>query len=358
MPFDRETTLARIQEILRGTPLTNGGPDLVTAGVVNRVIARDGRVSLVLALGESAPRGSELTRVLTEEISKIDGVTDVQVLQKSAPGSDGSGAAPAGAAQAVAGQTIPGVAHTIAVASGKGGVGKSTVAVNLATELARRGHATGLLDADVYGPSIPKMLGLEGQQPRVEGEETILPIEAHGVRTMSIGYMLDDDSPVIWRGPMVTGLLRQFLHQVRWGELDYLVLDLPPGTGDAQLTLVQTLALSAGLIVTTPQDVALLDVRRGIQMFQRVQVPIFGVVENMSVFECPSCGHVEEIFSSGGGRAAAERYGVPFLGAIPLARSYADAGDRGRPVVVTEPESGLARVARDIAARLVEQLPV
>ena len=218
----------------------------------------------------------------------------------------------------VGAQDIPGVTHVIAVASGKGGVGKSTVAVNLAVALQKLGKRVGLLDADVYGPSAPKMLGTEADRPNATEHETILPIESHGLKTMSIGYLLEEDSPVIWRGPMVTGLLRQFLFQVEWGELDFLILDLPPGTGDAQLTLVQSLSLAGGVIVTTPQDVALLDVQRGIQMFQRTSVPILGVVENMSHFQCSECGHVTEIFPGAGGEEISNRYGVPFLGKIPI----------------------------------------
>jgi ATP-binding protein involved in chromosome partitioning len=241
----------------------------------------------------------------------------------------------------------------IAVASGKGGVGKSTVAVNLALALTARGLRTGLLDADVYGPSTPKMLGIEDARPRATEKETIVPIEVHGLKTMSIGYLLEEDSPVIWRGPMVTGLLRQFLFQVEWGQLDYLVLDLPPGTGDAQLTLVQSIALAGAVIVTTPQDVALLDVQRGIQMFQRTNVPILGVLENMSGFECSSCGHITEIFRSGGGEDAAKRYSVPFLGKIPLEPATALSCDGGTPVMLSDPTGALGTVMTSASEQIV-----
>ncbi len=244
----------------------------------------------------------------------------------------------------------------IAVASGKGGVGKSTVAVNLAVALSRLGHRTGLMDSDVYGPSIPKMLGLEGHRPAVTGEEKIVPLETHGLKTISMGFLIDDDSPVIWRGPMVTGLLKQFLFQVVWGDLDFLILDLPPGTGDAQLTIVQSVALAGGLIVTTPQDVALLDVQRGIKMFQQVEVPILGIVENMSVFACPHCGEESSIFSSGGGEAAAQRYGVPFLGGIPLSPDYSAAGDKGVPTVIADPDASLTKTMFAIAKRIAGEL--
>ncbi len=228
--------------------------------------------------------------------------------------------------------------------------------MNLAVSLGRTGARVGLLDSDVYGPSVPKMMGLEGERPHVTDRETIIPIDRYGIRTMSIGYLLEEDSPVIWRGPMVTGLLRQFLFQVEWGELDYLILDLPPGTGDAQLTLVQSISLDGGVIVTTPQDVALIDVQRGIQMFSRVEVPILGVLENMSSFECPHCGEVTEVFLSGGGKSAAERFGVPFLGSIPLVADYVRAGDNGTPVVLEAPDSALAKTIDSIARGIREKL--
>lgn len=353
MAFDREHVLEQIQTILKEVALPGTGTNLVSAGAVSRIIAREGKVSLILSLPANlAGSRDALKNDVAQRVLAVEGVTDVQVLEKSAP--------PEGTPQpgpAVGGQGIPGVRHIIAIASGKGGVGKSTVAVNLAVALSQAGKRVGLLDSDVYGPSIPKMLGLEGERPRVTQDEQLIPLEAHGLKTMSIGFMLDDDSPVIWRGPMVTGLLRQFLNQVAWGQLDYLVLDLPPGTGDAQLTLVQTVALSGGIIVTTPQDVALLDVQRGIQMFQRVEVPILGIVENMSLFVCPKCGETTEIFSHGGGEKAAQRYQVPFLGAIPIVRDYALAGDQGVPVVVSDRTSKFAEVMAKTAEALAARLP-
>lgn len=361
MAFDRERVLEQIQELLKETVLPGTQANLVSAGAVSRIIARDGKVSLIMSLpANMAGSRDAFKEELASKILDLDGVDDIQVLEKSAP--QGQPAPAGGPATAPSGpgvghQGIPGVRHVVAVASGKGGVGKSTVAVNLAVSLSQAGHKVGLLDADVYGPSIPKMLGLEGERPQVTQDENLIPLEAHGVKTMSIGFMLDDDSPVIWRGPMVTGLLRQFLNQVAWGELDYLILDLPPGTGDAQLTLVQTISLSAGLIVTTPQDVALLDVQRGIQMFQRVDVPIAGIIENMSLFECPKCGETTEIFSHGGGEQAAKRYDVPFLGSIPIVRDYALAGDSGIPVAVSTPKSAFAEVMRQTALDLVKKLP-
>ncbi|MEM7260659.1 MAG: Mrp/NBP35 family ATP-binding protein [Planctomycetota bacterium] len=363
MTFDADRVRAETQRLLAEVTLPGSSASLVTLGCVHRVIVRDGRVTVVLALPAQISEGREQLRDdVAAKLSTIDGVEDVQVLEKSAPepaAAGGGGGQPSAAPPpAVGAQNIPGIKHLIAVASGKGGVGKSTVSVNLAVALGQQGHRVGLLDADVYGPSVPKMLGIEHARPQVTESEELLPIEVHGISTMSIGFMLDDDSPVIWRGPMVTGLLRQFLGQVLWGELDYLIIDLPPGTGDAQLTLVQSIALSGGIIVTTPQDVALLDVQRGIQMFRRTEVPIFGVVENMSLFECPHCHKTTEIFPGGGGESAAKRYDVPFLGSIPLVPGYATAGDTGQPVVVADPQSSLHSVIHEMARGVAQVCPV
>jgi ATP-binding protein involved in chromosome partitioning len=249
---------------------------------------------------------------------------------------------------------LPGVKNTIAVASGKGGVGKSTIAVNLAAALARDGASVGLVDADVYGPSIPLMMGVTSR-PTMRGK-TLIPIEAWGVRLMSIGFLIDPAEAVIWRGPMASGAVRQFLTDVDWGELDYLLFDLPPGTGDIQLTLVQSIPLTGAVIVTTPQDVSLADATKALAMFQRVNVPILGVVENMSYYLCSHCGEREEIFDNGGGRRAAEEVGVPFLGEIPIWTRVRVSGDTGRPVVCDD-ESKPQRdsffaIARNMAAKV------
>jgi len=248
---------------------------------------------------------------------------------------------------------LPTVKNAIAVASGKGGVGKSTVSVNIAAALAMEGARVGLLDADIYGPSIPIMMGVT-EQPEITDSEEIIPIRKYGIELMSIGFVIPEEQSVIWRGPMVAKMLQQFLSGVKWGELDYLIVDLPPGTGDAQLTLTQSVPLAGGLIVSTPQAVALADVRRGITMFKKVDVPILGVVENMSTFVCPKCGHEEHIFAYGGARSEAEKLGVPFLGEIPIDLSIREGGDSGVPVVVAHPDSpvGLAfrKLARDAAA--------
>ncbi len=250
---------------------------------------------------------------------------------------------------------IPGVGAIVAVASGKGGVGKSTVAVNLACTLAAKGLRTGLLDADVYGPSLSTMLGIEGAPP-VREDRRIIPAERHGIRVISMGMFLGERTPVIWRGPMVTKLITEFLRNVEWGELDYLILDLPPGTGDAQLAVAQQVPLAGGLVVTTPQDVALLDVRRGITMFEQLHAPVLGVVENMSYHLCSGCGARAEIFGHGGGERMARQFGVPFLGEIPLVRAIREAGDAGAPIVVSNPTHPQSRAFGEIAGAVDAQV--
>lgn len=252
-------------------------------------------------------------------------------------------------------QPIQGVKNIIAVASGKGGVGKSTVSVNLALALAKSGAKAGLLDADIYGPNIPMMLGIMNEQPEAIGE-TILPIVKHDLKIMSIGLLVPPEKALIWRGPMLHSVLMQFFQQVEWEPLDYLVIDLPPGTGDAQLTMTQTLAVSGAVIVTTPQEVALADVRKGINMFQEVNVPILGIVENMSYFVCPKCGERTEIFGSGGGERSAKQFAVPLLGQIPLEPHIRAAGDEGTPTMVSHPQSETAKVFQEVAGRVAAQL--
>lgn len=251
---------------------------------------------------------------------------------------------------------LPGVKNTIAVASGKGGVGKSTVAVNLAVALAREGASVGLVDADVYGPSIPLMMGITGR-PQVRGNR-LIPIEQWGVKVMSIGFLVDPMQAVIWRGPMASGAVKQFMSDVEWGELDYLVFDLPPGTGDIQLTLVQTIPLTGAVVVTTPQDISLADARKGYAMFARVSVPVLGIVENMSYHVCSSCGHREHIFDYGGGRRAAEELGVPFLGEVPLVTAIRQSGDTGTPVVTRAEGSPDADAFRAIARNMAAQVSI
>lgn len=256
---------------------------------------------------------------------------------------------------------LPGVKNTIAVASGKGGVGKSTVAVNLAVALAQEGARVGIIDADIYGPSAPLMFGLVGQQPAMitQGEaKKLVPLDAHGVKVMSIGFLVDPNSAVVWRGPMASGALKQFMSDVIWGELDYLIFDMPPGTGDIQLTLVQTIPLTGAIIVTTPQDIALADARKGYSMFERLKVPVFGIIENMSYFKCPDCGHRAEIFSHGGGEKAATDLGVPFLGEVPIDIRVREGSDSGVPIVVGFPESEDALAFHSIARNVAQQVSI
>lgn len=255
---------------------------------------------------------------------------------------------------------LPGVKNTIAVASGKGGVGKSTVAVNLAVALAKDGAKVGLLDADVYGPSIPLMLGID-QKPKIyqdAGSSKMLPLENYGVKLMSIGFLVDENAPVIWRGPMASGAIKQFMSDVNWGNLDYLIYDLPPGTGDIQLTLVQTIPLTGAVIVTTPQEVALIDARKGLKMFERVNVPVLGIVENMSYFIAPDTGKKYDIFGLGGGKKLSEENNVPFLGEIPINTNIREGGDTGKPIVASMPDSEYANKIMEIARNLAAQVSI
>ena len=310
------------------------------------VHVRDGLVQVSLTATREEAAGLEpLRREVEAALRALPGVKSAAVVLTAH-------AAPP--APPAAETVLPGVKHVVAVASGKGGVGKSTVAVNLAVALAQSGLKTGLLDADIYGPSLPKMLGLTRKPEVREGQ--MIPLEAWGVRVMSIGFLVPEDKALIWRGPMVMGALNQMLGQADWGELDVLVVDMPPGTGDAQLTLAQKAKPAGAVIVSTPQDIALLDARRGVQMFAQVGVPVLGVVENMSYFCCPNCGHRSDIFGHGGARAEAERLGVPFLGEIPLQLAIREAGDAGAPVVASQPQSQVAEAFRDLAAQVAQAL--
>ena len=347
-----DTTDAALLEALRSLADPAGRGDIVTAGRVDSLTVRNGLVHLALLADRQTAPAMEAVRAQAEQLlARQPGVLNVAaVLTSHRP----TPAAPA--PNRAASGLLPEVRHVIAVASGKGGVGKSTVAVNLAVALAQAGHRVGLLDADIYGPSLPTMLGMHGR-PELRGE-TMLPVRAWGLSAMSIGLLVDQETAMMWRGPMVMGALQQLLGQVDWGPLDVMVLDMPPGTGDAQLTIAQKLKLAGAVVVSTPQDVALMDARRGVRMFEKTSVPVLGLVENMSFFCCPECGHRAELFGHGGARREAERLGVEFLGEIPLLLAIRESGDAGTPVAASAPGSpaglAFAALAERVWAKLQE----
>jgi ATP-binding protein involved in chromosome partitioning len=324
--------------------------DLVSLNMVRDIRVEGANVSVEVVLTTPAcPLRTQIERECRDALGRIPGVGRIDIRMGAKVAAARPTAGPGG---------IPGVKNIIAVASGKGGVGKSTVSVNLAVALAETGASVGLLDADVYGPSIPLMMGIH-RMPEFTDEQRIIPLEAHGVKLMSLGFVLPTAStPVIWRGPMITKTLNQFLRQVNWGELDYLLIDLPPGTGDAQLTLSQTLTMSGVVIVMTPQDVAMTIASRVLVMFRNMKVPILGIVENMSTFICPTCHHETPIFSQGGGRKASEQMEVPFLGEIPLDGEVCEGGDDGRPILLRNPQSPVADVFRRVAQNLAGRVSV
>jgi ATP-binding protein involved in chromosome partitioning len=352
MPITRDTVL----EALRSVPMPGTGGSIVDADVVRAVTIEADRVRFLIEVDPGAGRELEPTRAAAEAaVRALPGVAGVSALLTAhgpaakPPPDLKIGRHPTPQAGPAA---VPGVKRIIAVASGKGGVGKSTVAANLAVALAQEGKRAGLLDADLYGPSQPRMMGVS-ERPKSPDGKTILPLHAHGVTLMSIGLMLEEGQAVIWRGPMLMGALQQLMGQVAWGELDALIVDLPPGTGDIQLTLSQKYAITGAIVVSTPQDVALLDARKALDMFVKTKVPVLGLVENMSAYVCPSCGHEAHIFGHGGARAEAERLGLPFLGEIPLELSIRVAGDTGAPVVAARPDGPEARAFRALARRLI-----
>ena len=364
----KEQVLAALTDVLD----PDSGQNVVAGGLISGVVVRDGNVGFALEVDPAQGAAKEPLRKACETaVDRLPGVlsvTAVMTAERQASGqADGHshehgqgharGDAQGGQAQAAPQQgseLLPGVKSVIAIASGKGGVGKSTTAVNLATAMAAQNVRVGLLDCDIYGPSIPRMLNLSGQ-PELVGERTLRPMANYGIKCMSIGFLVAEDTAMIWRGPMVMQALEQMMRDVDWGELDVLLCDLPPGTGDAQLTMAQRVPLTGAVIVSTPQDIALLDVTRGINMFQQVNVPIFGVVENMSYYVCPECGHRAEIFHHGGARETARRLGVDFLGEIPLHLDIRTTSDSGRPIVVTQPDSPHAASYRRIAAGLIDK---
>ena len=354
------------------------GRNVVESGMVGGIATRAGHVAVTLTVDPAQGASLEPLRQACEQAVRampdVLSATAVMTAERPAapappppgraqasPGraqGHGHSHGPAGKGQPVPGGgriDVPGVKHIIAVASGKGGVGKSTTAVNLALGLVANGVATGLLDADIYGPSMPRMLGVKEKPESADGK-MLKPIERYGLRTMSIGYIVNEETPMIWRGPMVSSALEQMLRDVQWGELDVLVVDMPPGTGDAQLTLAQRVALSGAVIVSTPQDIALIDARKGLAMFRKVAVPVLGIVENMSYFLCPHCGERSEIFGHGGAREEAAKLEVPFLGEIPLHLDIRTTSDSGHPIVVSQPDSAHAQAYKNIAGRVWKQL--
>ena len=344
---------------LERVPGPDGSTPLPQSGALAGVTTVGDKVYVSIAIDPARSMALEPMRRTAENVLKqLPGVVGATVtltseVAKGAPRA--APAAPGPGAQAATRQTaIPGIERIIAVASGKGGVGKSTTAANLALGLAALGWRVGVLDADIYGPSIPRLFGLSGK-PESDGK-TMKPLEAYGVKVMSIGFLVNEDTAMIWRGPMVQSALTQMMRDVVWGELDCLVVDMPPGTGDAQLTMAQTVPLKGAVIVSTPQDLALIDARRAVAMFGKVNVPVLGMVENMSYFLCPKCGERSDIFAHGGARHEAERMGVPFLGEVPLHMAIRENSDAGRPVVAVDPTSAHAAIYRDIAKRVAESL--
>jgi ATP-binding protein involved in chromosome partitioning len=347
------------------------GQKLTETGTLSDVVVTDGKVFFSISVDAGAVKEWESVRGRAEAATRaVPGVQSVLVALTAERASGVGGTAPQrrpqmppGAARPREGGTapspagIPGVTSIIAVASGKGGVGKSTTAVNLALGLRDLGLKVGILDADIYGPSMPKLLAIR-EKPQTIGGNRLKPIERHGMQVMSIGFLIEEETPMIWRGPMVMSALTQMLREVEWGTLDVMVVDMPPGTGDAQLTMAQQVPLKGAVIVSTPQDLALIDARRGIAMFRRVNVPVLGIVENMSTFICPHCGERSDIFGHGGARAEAERLGVPFLGEVPLHMDIREKSDSGQPVVATVPDGPHAQAYRAIAARVRDGLQV
>jgi ATP-binding protein involved in chromosome partitioning len=344
----------QILNILKGVTDPASGSSVVEAGLVQGLTVEGGHVSFILEVAPERGAAAEpLLQACEAAVRATPGVTSVSAVLTAHRGS-GAPPAPRPAAKAAARSGVEGVGAVIAVASGKGGVGKSTVAVNLALALSRLGLKVGLLDADIYGPSIPKMLGLNERPLGADGK--FVPLEKFGIKAVSIGLFIGDDEATIWRGPMVQTALTQLLNDGLWAPLDVLVIDMPPGTGDAQLTIVQRVALKGAVIVSTPQDVALADARRGIAMFRKTEVPVLGIVENMSTFICPHCGQESHIFGHGGARAIAERLGEPFLGEIPLNTAIRVTSDAGTPIVAVAPDSPEARafllIAEQVAAKI------
>jgi ATP-binding protein involved in chromosome partitioning len=361
-------TESQIMEALKAVRLPQGG-DIVAAGMVSGLTLREGHVGFAIEVDPAqAPVMEPVRKAAEKAVMDLPGVLSATVVLTAHRAAPQTAQRPSGPARPQPhahghshGQpggsrlSLPGIKHIIAVASGKGGVGKSTTAVNLALALHANGLKVGLLDADVYGPSQPRMMGIRGKPTSKDGK-VMEPMANHGVKVMSMGFLIEEETPMIWRGPMVMSAITQLLRDVNWGELDVLVCDLPPGTGDTQLTMSQNVPLSGAVIVSTPQDIALLDAKKGLNMFRKVDVPVLGIIENMSYFSCPNCGHRSEIFAHGGARREAERFGVDFLGEIPLDIAIRETSDGGNPIVVSDPTSPHAAAYRDIAQRIWSKL--
>jgi len=343
-----ETLQAQIEQAIKSYQDPYLEQDLLTAKAIKNISVEGGQVSLDVELGFPANGyQAQLTGTLSEKIFAVAGVetVDISVASRITSHAVQRGVKP-----------LPGVKNIIAVASGKGGVGKSTTAVNLALALAEEGARVGILDADIYGPSQPTMLGVQHQHPDSEVGKTMQPVISHGIQSMSIGYLIEQDAPMVWRGPMVNTAMQQLLNDTAWDDLDYLIVDLPPGTGDIQLTMAQKVPVTGAVIVTTPQDIALLDARKGIAMFEKVSVPVLGVVENMSTHICSQCGHEEHIFGQGGAVRIAEQYHTEVLGELPLDIRIREEVDSGNPTVVAEPESDIAKIYREIARKVAAKI--
>lgn len=357
-------TQDQVQSVLKNIQYPGFNKDILSIGVVSKINIQETRITITLKLAKASPEiksqlKSQVETTLKKEFSdyKIMVIEAVPELTISEPQGGGGRIQqqPPPPRDPWAGRgPISGIKSIVAVASGKGGVGKSTVATNLAIALSMEGISVGLMDSDIYGPSIQIMMGIN-EKPVVSPQQKLLPIEKYGIKLMSMGFIVDKDAPLIWRGPMIAKAVEQFLRDVDWGTLDTLVIDLPPGTGDTQLTLVQKVPLTGAIIVTTPQEVALVDARRGIKMFQKVETEVFGIVENMSYFACSKCGDKSYIFGKGGGSKAANQLKVPFLGEIPIDPEVTETGDSGVPIVAKNPDSEVGRAFRQIAVRLISE---
>ena len=374
-----DITKKQIFDALTNVRDPDKGQDIIKLDMVQGLQIKDGHVAFAIEVdAERGPNLEPLRKEAEKTVHDLPGVitaTVVLTAERAASGDGGGGggnggAAPSsghshshtpppgnqqGAAPGIDMDILAGVGSIVAVASGKGGVGKSTTAINIAMGLAAAGHKVGLLDADIYGPSMPRMMGISGR-PASEDGRTLDPMENYGVKVMSMGFLVEEDTPMIWRGPMVQSALEQMMRDVNWGELDVMIVDMPPGTGDAQLTMAQRVPLTGAVIVSTPQDIALLDARKGLNMFRKVEVPVFGIVENMSYFACPKCGEQTDIFGHGGAKATANELGVDFLGEIPLHLDIRETSDAGRPIVVSKPDSEHAKAYRAVADKVWEKI--